>query len=183
MRIIAGTHKGQKIITSKKLLVRPTANKTKEALFNILSHQFNFSNISFLELFAGTGSISFEVASRGGKNITLVENNKYCIQSINNTNQKMEFNIKIIQKNVFQWLQKSRTPFDIIFADPPYNFSQEEYYTILDLIYNNNWLAEEGKIILEHNNKIAFKEHLNWKNTRKYGDSCFSFFNIKKSRQ
>ena len=183
MRIIAGTHKGQKIFTSKKLLVRPTANKTKEALFNILSHQFNYSNISFLDLFAGTGNISFECASRGCQNITLVENNNYCTQSIQKNNQKMNFDIKIIRKNVFLWLQKKKNAFDIIFADPPYNFLQKQYHTILELIYNNGWLAKEGKFIIEHNNKITFIDHLNWENTKKYGDSCFSFFSEKNKKE
>ena len=100
MKIISGTHKGRKIITPKNVNIRPTTSKSKEALFNILNNFFNFEEISVLDLFSGTGNVSFEFASRGVKKITAVENNYRAVNFIKRKSEELNFSINIINKNV-----------------------------------------------------------------------------------
>ena len=90
MRIISGKYKGRKLVAPKKLPVRPTTDMAKEALFNILNNQYYFDEISVLDLFAGTGNISYEFASRGTENITCVDQNYGCIKYINETAELLE---------------------------------------------------------------------------------------------
>ena len=106
MRIISGKNKGQRLTAPKKLPVRPTTDMAKEALFNILNNQYYFNEVSVLDLFAGTGNISYEFASRGSENITAVDVDFGCIKYITATSSEMDFPIVAIKKDVFQYSDK-----------------------------------------------------------------------------
>ena len=130
MRIISGLYKGRRITAPKKLPIRPTTDMAKEALFNILHHQYYFDGISVLDLFSGSGNISYEFASRGTEQITAVDDNYGCIKFITETATAFEMSISTIKSDVFKFLEKSKQKQDIIFADPPYDFEVEKFSKI-----------------------------------------------------
>ena len=132
MRIISGNYKGRRIIAPKKLPVRPTTDMAKESLFNILRNRYSFSTISVLDLFAGTGNISYEFASRGAKAITAVDANAGCARFIQQTSEQLEMNINVIKADVYGYLSRAAEQHDLIFADPPYDFETTEFIKIVD---------------------------------------------------
>ena len=176
MRIISGKNKGQRLTAPKKLPVRPTTDMAKEALFNILNNQYHFSEVSVLDLFAGTGNISYEFASRGSENITAVDADYGCIKFITATSTEMDFPIVTIKKDVFQYLQTNPVKAHIIFADPPYDLSPEEFATIPQLVFEKQLLLENGVLIIEHSKHTDLSKLEHFTNQRKYGGSVFSFF-------
>jgi len=107
MRIISGTFKGRRLTAPKKLPVRPTTDKAKEALFNILNNSFYFDEISVIDLFAGTGSISYEFASRGTQEITAVDRDFGCIKFIHKTAEEFNMTIQTVKKDVYKYLEAS----------------------------------------------------------------------------
>ena len=176
MRIISGKYKGRRITAPKKLPVRPTTDLSKESLFNILNHQFNFSELNVLDLFSGTGNISYEFASRGSSSITSVDGDLGCVAFIKKTAQEFDMDITAIKSDVFKFLERSKATFDVIFADPPYDMSQEDFERIVTLIFENDLLDEQGLLIIEHSphTKMDHLEHFS--SNRKYGSSIFSFY-------
>jgi len=159
---------------AKNLNARPTTDRAKESLFNILNNIIDFEDVIVLDLFAGTGGISYEFASRGSKNISLVENNYNHIKYINKISNDMGFGLNIIKADVFKYLKNSVQKFDVIFADPPFDMKNIE--DIPKLIWEKNLLNEDGILILEHSDLFEFKTDLKPNNTRHYGKVCFSFF-------
>ena len=176
MRIISGTYKGRKIAAPKKLPVRPTTDMAKEALFNILNNQYYFDEISVLDLFSGTGNISYEFASRGVTNIRAVDSHYGCVKFINDTAKTLEMPIQAIKEDVFNFLDRNTGPYSIIFADPPYEFNQELFSKIPELVFTNHLLKEDGCLIIEHSKHTDLGELENYTHTKKYGGNCFSFF-------
>ncbi|MDT0678230.1 16S rRNA (guanine(966)-N(2))-methyltransferase RsmD [Autumnicola musiva] len=176
MRIISGTNKGRRITAPKKLPVRPTTDMAKEALFNILANQFHPGSISILDLFAGTGNISYEFASRGAEMVTAVDENFECVKFIKKTTAELDFNISVIKSDVYKYLEKSSAKFDVVFADPPYNFDQESFAKIADLTFANKILKPEGLLIIEHWKRTDLSTVENFEEVRNYGNSAFSFF-------
>jgi len=178
MRIISGTHKGRKIRPPKKIPSRPTTDRSKEALFNILNNLFEWSNIIVLDLFSGTGSISFEFASRGVNSITAVDQNKTCIDFIDQTCLDFNFNIKTHKIKALDFLKQNSNKFNIVFLDPPYDYNTSDYEKIISKIILKN-IYNDGLVIVEHSNKINFKKMIGFTEERKYGSNCFSFFKYK----
>ncbi|MEL4307695.1 RsmD family RNA methyltransferase [Joostella sp. CR20] len=176
MRIISGKYKGKRLMAPMKLPVRPTTDFAKEGLFNILNNQFYFDEISVLDLFAGTGNISYEFASRGAEVITSVDAHSGCVQYISKIKEELEFPIQTIKSDVFTFLEKTAITADIIFADPPYDFTLEQFSKIVDLVRENNILNEEGLLIIEHSKHTDLSECKGYTDQRKYGGSVFSFF-------
>jgi len=174
MRIIAGKYKGKKIFAPKTLPVRPTTDFAKEGLFNILKNQINFEQIKILDLFAGTGNISFEFSSRGCKNVISIDLNYNCVKFMKSMNKELLFQNNIIRTDAFRYLKKCKESFNLIFADPPYDM--ENINLIPKLIFERNLLVEKGFLVLEHDNKIDFKNHRNFKEKRMYGKVNFSLF-------
>lgn len=176
MRIVSGKFKGRRISPPKNLPVRPTTDLAKEALFNILNNSYYFDEVSVLDLFAGTGSISYEFASRGANNIISVDKNYKCIKFIGETAEAFEMPLQAIKSDVYKYLEKSRAPFTVIFADPPYGFSFEQFSKIPELVFENNLLDQDGVLIIEHakHTDLSTLEHFD--NSRNYGGSVFSFF-------
>lgn len=184
MRIISGEFKSRRIIAPKKLPVRPTTDMAKESLFNILNNQYYFDDISVLDLFAGTGNISYEFASRGTKNITCVDQDFGCIRFINKTAEGFNMPIQTIKSDVFKFLEKSKTKANIIFADPPYDFPVEEFSKIPELVFKNNLLEANGLLIVEHSKHTDISHLINYSHSKNYGGNMFSFFeNIAKDEE
>ncbi|WP_298899961.1 16S rRNA (guanine(966)-N(2))-methyltransferase RsmD [uncultured Psychroserpens sp.] len=176
MRIISGQYKGRRITAPKKLPVRPTTDMAKESLFNILNNQFYFDEISVLDLFAGTGNISYEFASRGTERITAVDENYGCIKFINETAESFEMNITTIKSDVFKFLEKSQQQNTIIFADPPYDFPIEAFANIPQLVFQNDLLEDDGLLIVEHSKHTDLSHLEHYSHSKSYGGNMFSFF-------
>lgn len=178
MRIISGIHKGKRINAPKKLPVRPTTDMAKEALFNILNNRYYFDEIKVLDLFSGTGNISFEFGSRGTRSITAVDANSGCINFIEQTAKSHELPINAIRADVFGYLERMTAPVDIIFADPPYDLSLEEFEKLPNRTFENNLLELGGCLIVEHASQMDLSHLANFSEKRKYGGSTFSFFEL-----
>lgn len=176
MRIISGKFKGQRITTPKNLPVRPTTDLSKEALFNILNHQFNFHELSVLDLFSGTGNISYEFASRGASPITSVDQDFKCVQFIKSIAQKLEVDLTALKSDVYSFLERTKTTYDLIFADPPYDFTQEQFEKIAQIIFEKEIISPEGLLIIEHSAHTELDHLPYFSSKRKYGGSVFSFF-------
>ena len=178
MRIISGKYKGRRISPPKGLPVRPTTDMSKEALFNVLNNYFNFSGLKVLDLFAGTGNISYEFASRGSDNITSVDGDFGCVKFIKQTASEFDFNIAGIKSDVFKFLEKNNSSYDIIFADPPYDFDQQTFEKVVELVFANELLQEDGMMIIEHSKYTKLDHMINFSFQKSYGGSVFSFFEI-----
>lgn len=178
MRIISGEFKGRRIVAPKKLPVRPTTDMAKEALFNILNNQYYFDDISVLDLFSGTGNISYEFASRGTKQILAVDGNFGCIRFINETAESFEMPINTVKSDVFKFLENNKQKHDVIFADPPYEFDIDLFAKIPNLVFNNQLLQDEGLLIVEHSKHTDLSQLINYSHSKNYGGNMFSFFKI-----
>ena len=178
MRIISGKHKSKRITAPKKLPVRPTTDMAKEALFNILNNKYYFEDIALLELFAGTGNISFEFASRGTKDLVSVDADYNCIKFIDKISNELDFGISTFKSDAFSFLEKSKLKVDVIFADPPYDLSVGDFARIPELIFKNNMLKKDGVLIIEHSKHTDLSSVDHFSNQRRYGGSVFSFFEL-----
>lgn len=176
MRIISGKHKARRLSAPKKLPVRPTTDMAKEALFNILNNLYYFDSISVIDLFSGTGNISYEFASRGTEIIIAVDAHFGCVKFINKTAKELEMPIETIKSDVYKFLEKSPQKADIIFADPPYSFEKEEFEKIVTLVFEKNHLLENGLLIIEHSKRTDLSDNTHFRYSKKYGGNMFSFF-------
>ena len=175
MRIISGNYKGKHLFPGKGFTARPTTDFAKESLFNILNNRIDFEEIEVLDLFSGTGSISFEFASRGAKKIDSVELNSRHAAFITKTTQELKFNqMKVYRMNAYQYLKLAKHTFDLIFADPPYDMPGVELFP--DMVLNANLLKPDGIFIMEHSKGIDFSANPKYKEHRNYGNVNFSFF-------
>ncbi len=176
MRIISGKHKSKRISAPKNLPVRPTTDMAKESLFNIINNLYYFDTISVIDLFAGTGNISYEFASRGTTEIHAVDAHFGCVKFINKIAKELDLPINAFKMDVYKFLEKSPLKTDIIFADPPYDFVEKEFLKIVDLVFERNMLTEEGVLIVEHSKHTSLTEHPKFSYDKRYGGSVFSFF-------
>ena len=178
MRIISGRLKGRRIQAPKNLPVRPTTDMAKESLFNILNNLYYFDEISVLDLFAGTGSISLEFSSRGTASIYAVDTNFNCIKFIQKISDEYEAGIQTIKSDVFKFLESSKLTSDVIFADPPYDFDIEKFNQIVDLVFDNKLINKGGVLVVEHSKYTDLSEHKYFSYNKKYGGCMFSFFEL-----
>lgn len=178
MRIISGKYKGRKLNPPKKLPVRPTTDMAKEALFNIINNLYYFDEIAVLDLFAGTGSLSIEFGSRGTETIISVDENFGCIKFINQMAEEFDLPIQTIKSDVFKFLEKTQVKSNLIFADPPYAFTDEQFSKIVELVFENELLEEDGLLVVEHSKhtKISHLDHFSY--DKSYGGNKFSFFEL-----
>ncbi len=181
MRIISGKYKGRRIFPPKGLPVRPTTDMSKEALFNVLNNHFSFEGLKILDLFAGTGNISYEFASRGSTPITSVDGDFGCVKFIKQVAAEYDFNIAATKSDVFQFLERNNATYDIIFADPPYALDQKTFDKIVLLVFEKNTLQEDGMMIIEHSKYTKLDHLIHFSFKKSYGGSIFSFFEIGKS--
>jgi len=174
MRIVSGKYKGRRL-TPGNLPVRPTTDFAKEGLFNVLNNLVDFELLSVLDLFAGTGSISFEFLSRGAKEVTAIDSNHRCINFIKNTAERLGAeNLKAVRTDCFVFIRQMAADYDLIFADPPYDLERLE--ELPGLVLSSRLLAPEGLFILEHGSFHTFDGHARFAFQRKYGNVGFSFF-------
>ena len=176
MRIIHGKYGSRRLDLPKGLRARPTTDQAREGLFNILINRLYFDEIRVLDLFAGTGSISMEFASLGTEDITLVEKDKVHTRFIEKNLGILGIeNIDIIQGDAFKFLERNRSKFDLIFADPPYDMPGIINLPSLAIRHLRN---NDSSFILEHGPSLDFHGHEGFRETRKYGKVNFSFFSI-----
>jgi len=175
MRIIGGALKGLRLNPTKNLPVRPTTDLAKEALFNILQNQIEFDDITVLDLFCGTGNISFEFASRGAKQVISVDRSIHCLNYIKDTARQHGLTtIKTFKADIFKYLQLETDQYNLIFADPPYDMNGIP--EIPKIIFEKNLLSQGGLLIVEHQSMQNLSNHPAFVEQRKYGHSSFSFF-------
>ena len=178
MRIISGELGGRRIKVPRNLPIRPTTDQAKEGIFNIISNKVNLQGLKILDLFSGSGMIGFEFISTGDK-VTLKEKNIKCVKHISLTINELNITSKIIKQDVFKFLSNCTTNFDIIFADPPYSFDDEDYNKLINLIDSKFLNDSSSLFILEHYKKKGFHGIKNFIDERNYGDCSFSFFQQK----
>jgi 16S rRNA (guanine(966)-N(2))-methyltransferase RsmD len=176
MRIISGQYKGRILpAVPKGFKARPTTDFAKENLFNILENMFDLSSVKVLDLFAGTGGISYEFASRGSQYIDTVEIEPVHFTYVKKTSETLGLKqIHVIRNDSFRFLQFCRESYDIIFADPP--FANGKIACIPELVFENKLLNENGYLIIEHSSDNSFAAIDNFTQHRRYGSVNFSFF-------
>ena len=175
MRIIGGRLKGKAIEPPQGYKARPTTDFAKEGLFNILNNEYELEGLQVLDLFGGTGSISFEFASRGAAMIYCVEMLPLHSNFIRSQATKFGLkNLTVVRHNVFEFLEICREKFDIIFAEPPY--ALEDLATIPDKVFAKDILHPGAYFILEHPDEFDFSSHPRFVKEKKYGNVHFSFF-------
>lgn len=175
MRIIGGKLKGLRINPPANLPVRPTTDLAKEALFNILYNQFDFEQIRVLDLFSGTGNISLEFASRGVPEVVSVDLDFGCFNYLKKISKELNLdNIHAYKSDVFKFLAMETEPFNLIFADPPYDLTRIP--EIAKIVFERNLVKQGGYLIVEHPSMKKLDNHPNFKEQRQYGSSSFSFF-------
>ena len=174
MRIINGKNKGRQIVAPTSLPVRPTTDLGKESLFNILNNYFFFDKVTVLDLFAGTGNITYEFVSRDAVSVIAIDNYQPCVDFIRKTITKLNYDkVVVIKDDAFKFLEKCRQKFDIIFADPPYHMTGLE--KIVEMVFEKELLNPDGWLILEHSRNYDFKEYPKFYQHRKYGKLNFTF--------
>ncbi|HBO84401.1 MAG: 16S rRNA (guanine(966)-N(2))-methyltransferase RsmD [Deltaproteobacteria bacterium GWC2_42_11] len=187
MRIIAGIAKGKRLFAPQGLSIRPTSDKVREAIFNILGKEFCYKAV--LDLFAGTGAMGIETLSRGAEHAVFVDNNASALRIIkkNLDTCGLTERYNIIKMDVIKALQPSAfrlgKGFNLIFIDPPYR--REDAGTILELIEKNKLLADDGIIVLETSKRTGVDEsllRLKEFDVRRYGDTVVRFYKNFKER-
>lgn len=177
MRIITGLYKGRHFDIPRTFKARPTTDFAKENIFNVLNGYIDFDDTTALDLFAGTGSITLELISRGCREVVSVEKDRDHSRFIAECVKKLGVDNNIlIRGDVFRFLKTCHQKFDFIFADPPYALPELE--TIPDLVLKNGLLADDGIFVFEHGKQNDFSEHPNFKEHRSYGSVNFSIFGL-----
>jgi 16S rRNA (guanine(966)-N(2))-methyltransferase RsmD len=175
MRIISGTHRGRVLHPPKSLPVRPTTDFAKESIFNILNNHFEWEGLKVLDLFCGTGNISYEFASRGCSDIIAVDTNFNCCEFVKRSATTFNMTqIKVMKSDVFSFLKKTASTRHIIFADPPYDMEHME--RIPELVFERKLIKPEGWLIVEHGPHTNLSALPNFKEKRSYGNVNFSIF-------
>ena len=177
MRVISGIYKRRRFDVPRMFKARPTTDFAKENLFNVLSNYIDFEEggIRALDLFAGTGSISIELLSRGCDQVVSVEKDRDHYAFICKVMQEVKTDKCLpIRGDVFKFIQNNKQPFDFIFADPPYELPGLS--ALPDLIFENGQLKEGGIFVLEHGKKNNFEGHPHFVEKRVYGSVNFSIF-------
>jgi 16S rRNA (guanine(966)-N(2))-methyltransferase RsmD len=175
LRIIGGRYKGRRINPPSNFKARPTTDFAREGLFNILNNRVDFESITVLDLFSGTGSISYEFASRGALTVHLIEKDMNHISGIKKILTELNLqNVKPIHIDVRAYLKTCSVKYDIVFADPPYELTWLE--ELPDLVSQAGVIKNDGFFILEHPRDISFSGHKLFFEHRNYGGVNFSFF-------
>lgn len=176
MRIISGIHGGRRISPPAKMpYTRPTTDIAKEGLFNIIQNNIDITSIESLDLFGGTGCISYELASRGAQQLTIVEKDPKMYEFIKNTSQQLEFkNFHVVKQDVFGYINSCSNQYDFIFAGPPYALATID--DLPKLVFKNKLLKKGGWFVLEHTPRNDYKKFEHYKTERNYGTTIFSIF-------
>ncbi|MEN3038499.1 MAG: 16S rRNA (guanine(966)-N(2))-methyltransferase RsmD [Candidatus Kryptonium sp.] len=179
VRIITGKYKGRSLKIAKNESIRPTSDRVKEALFNILSNRINFENLVVLDLFAGTGALGFEALSRGAEKAIFVDNYYGALKMIKENAKELGCvdKILIVNDDALRFIEYSTEKFDLIFADPPYMYPH--FNELIYKIWERKLLSEIGFFSLEHDSKIVFTPDLipfEIVTRREFGKTAFTIF-------
>jgi 16S rRNA (guanine(966)-N(2))-methyltransferase RsmD len=176
MRIISGTLKGRTFRVPPGFPSRPTTDFAKEGLFNILENSFNFEHMNVLDLFAGTGNLSFEFLSRGASSITAVDKNHRVCTFLQKNAQilKLVAQLTVVNSDSLQFLERTAATFDMIVADPPFDLTI--HHSITDVVFRRHLLKPDGMLIIEHGKLTNMENATNFSKTRNFGNVNFSFF-------
>lgn len=176
MRIITGTLKGRKIHIPNTLDVRPTTDRTKEGLFSILDARTYIRNARVLDLFGGSGNLGFEALSRGAENVLFVDSDRRNTRHIEKVAAEFDLSdqVRTAASRVEDFLEGMPLPYDIIFADPPYDYPL--MHEMIETIISEGWLAENGWLILEHDKRHDFSDHPHCAYVKEYGRTHVSIF-------
>jgi 16S rRNA (guanine(966)-N(2))-methyltransferase RsmD len=176
MRIISGTHGGRRISPPANMPhTRPTTDIAKEGLFNIIQNNIDITQVKSLDLFGGTGCISYELASRGAEELTIIEKDLKMYDFIKKTAGALQFNhINIIKQEVFSYIKTCQQQYNFIFAGPPYALATID--ELPKLIFEKKLLLPKGWFVLEHTPRNDYKKFEHYKTERNYGTTIFSIF-------
>lgn len=176
MRIISGEHSGRKFNPPSKMpYTRPTTDIAKEGLFNVIQHKLDIESLKTLDLFGGTGNISYELASRGAQDLTIVEKDASMYEFIKKTSQALRIeNLKALKLDVFRFLNQCMDKFDFIFAGPPYALTNID--DLPRLVVEKELLNPGGWFVLEHTPRNDYKNFRLYKMEKNYGTTVFSIF-------
>lgn len=179
MRIISGSLGGRRIHPPAQMpYTRPTTDIAKEGLFNILQNSVDFEGLKTLDLFGGTGSISYELASRGAKDLTIVEKDNQMAGFIKKTATNLGLqNLKLVKSDVFRFIETCREKFDFIFAGPPYALTTID--ELPKLVFDKDLLTDGGWFVLEHTPRNNYQSNPNLVREKNYGTTVFSIFEKK----
>jgi 16S rRNA (guanine966-N2)-methyltransferase len=181
MRVIAGTHRGRRLQGPQGLALRPTSDRVREALFSILGNRL--PGCRFLDLYAGTGAIGIEAISRGAQHVTCVESNEQAnrLLHLNMSDCGMSAHMTILHQTVKRFLSQPdrwSSPFDIIFADPPYD-CVSECMALLDTVDAGRLLGIDSWLVIEHGFKTTLPilvAGAAFQRRYRYGDTALSLF-------
>lgn len=176
MRIIGGIHSGRKFHPPAKIPARPTTDIAKEGLFNTLQNFIDIEGIKTLDLFGGTGSISYELASRGAEDLTIIERDSTTLDFIKKTAEELKIadKLHIIRGDVFKYMKQCTEQFDFIFAGPPYALDAIDDLPLL--VFEKNMLLPDGVFVLEHTPRNDYQQHPRFNRMKNYGTTIFSYF-------
>lgn len=175
MRIISGKFGGRSFQPPANMpYTRPTTDIAKEGLFNIIQNNIELEGIKTLDLFGGTGSITYELASRGAIDQTIVEKDTQMNAFITTMTKKLGIDVKLVKMDVFKFMEQCNEQFDFIFAGPPYALGTID--EIPKLIAEKKLLKEGGWFVLEHTPRNSYKNYELFKAERNYGTTIFSIF-------
>lgn len=180
MRVITGKYGGRKFHPPQNIPTRPTTDFAKTGLFNILNNEFDFPEISYLDLFAGTGSLSYEMASRGCMDITCVDQNQKCAAFIEQTAKDWNIEgLKVFRSDVFTFIDRCQRKFDLVFAGPPYPLPNID--ELPEIVLGKPLLNDDGIFVLETSPNHRYDTNPMFFQKRNYGDTNFHFFRFKTS--
>lgn len=177
MRIITGSLKGRRLsLPGKELDIRPTSDRTKEGMFGVISARKELEGIRVLDLFAGTGNLGFEAVSRGARSVEFVDSSRYAIGLIQKNAELLGVasQIHCITSDVQRFIQSTPRSYDLIFADPPYDYP--EMPELVDMIMNHGWLEDDGWLVLEHDRRHDFTDHPHCAFSKPYGRTIVTIF-------
>ena len=176
MRIVGGTFGGRRFSPPARIPARPTTEVAKEGLFNMLNNAIDMEGIKTLDIFGGTGSISYELASRGAEDLTLVEKDPTTIEFIRKTAKELgiQDKLRIIKSDVFKFIKTNTEQYDFIFAGPPYALQNIDELPLL--VFDKNMLLPGGMFVLEHTPRNDYQKHPRFQRMKNYGTTVFSFF-------
>jgi 16S rRNA (guanine(966)-N(2))-methyltransferase RsmD len=175
VRIVGGKLKGIRLQVPKAFDSRPTTDFAKEGLFNLLSNEFDIDSCDVLDLFTGTGSLSLEFASRDAKSVTAIDWNTACLKFIGEVCNKHKLTqVKLLKNDALKFIQIANIKFDIVVADPPYEY--KHYEKMINLVFEKGIMKPGGLLVVEHGKQNNFENLPNFNDVRNYGGVHFSFF-------
>jgi 16S rRNA (guanine(966)-N(2))-methyltransferase RsmD len=175
VRIISGSHRGRILRAPALPGVRPTTDFAKTGLFNVLQHRFDWPAVTALDLFCGTGNITFEFLSRGAREVFAVDAQGDCIRFVKKTAAALGFgNLRAVRADALQFLHAWRGTCDVLFADPPYDYAHHD--ELIAAACRPGLLNAGGLAVVEHAARLHFDEHPTFVLRKTYGQSAFSFF-------